>query len=154
MNPFRSGRMLQSLDELNRTLLVSGIVAMLLKMFFQQGTLPRTLLTALSFLALLCLLLRLFSKDPVRVQTQNHKFVAAVTAAKDFFRNTFGKKTAFGGAAGGREKTRKKRPTLQELRKYKYFVCPQCAQRLRVPRGKGRLRVTCTRCGNRFEIKS
>ena len=40
------------------------------------------------------------------------------------------------------------------MRQYKYLLCPQCTQRLRVPRGKGRIRVTCTNCGNVFETKS
>lgn len=41
-----------------------------------------------------------------------------------------------------------------ERRKYKYLTCPQCMQKLRVPRGKGNLRVTCTKCGYKFNAKS
>jgi len=51
-------------------------------------------------------------------------------------------------------KKARRNPTFEERRQYKYFHCNQCGQRLRVPRGKGRLRVTCTRCGNRFETRS
>ena len=47
-----------------------------------------------------------------------------------------------------------KNPTWAELKQYKYLICPQCAQRLRVPRGKGRIRVTCINCGNVFETRS
>lgn len=46
------------------------------------------------------------------------------------------------------------REYLNELKEYKYYACPQCAQRLRVPRGKGRIRITCIRCGNRFIKKT
>lgn len=41
-----------------------------------------------------------------------------------------------------------------ERKKFKYFTCPQCRQKLRVPRGKGNLRVTCTKCGCKFSAKS
>jgi len=30
-------------------------------------------------------------------------------------------------------------------------ACPQCRQQLRIPAGKGRIRVTCTACGAQFE---
>lgn len=41
-----------------------------------------------------------------------------------------------------------------ERRRFKYLTCPQCRQKLRVPRGKGKLRVTCTKCGYIFSAKS
>jgi hypothetical protein len=31
------------------------------------------------------------------------------------------------------------------------FCCPTCAQRLRVPSGRGRMRITCSACGSLFE---
>lgn len=34
---------------------------------------------------------------------------------------------------------------------YKYFKCPACGQELRAPKGRGRIRVTCSKCGNQFE---
>ena len=37
---------------------------------------------------------------------------------------------------------------------YKYFCCPSCHEQLRVPKGKGRIRITCPRCGQRFEKKT
>lgn len=35
-----------------------------------------------------------------------------------------------------------------------YFKCPSCGQQLRVPRGNGKIRVTCRSCGASFEKKS
>ena len=42
----------------------------------------------------------------------------------------------------------------QELRAYKHAKCPSCRQKVRVPRGKGKLRVTCPQCQEKFEVKS
>lgn len=39
-------------------------------------------------------------------------------------------------------------------REHRYFRCPNCGQQLRVPRGKGRIQVTCRACGITFEEKS
>lgn len=37
---------------------------------------------------------------------------------------------------------------------HRYFKCPNCGQHLRVPRGNGKIRVTCRACGTSFEKKS
>ena len=37
---------------------------------------------------------------------------------------------------------------------YKVFVCPRCGQKLRVPKGKGRIEITCKRCGDCFIKRS
>ena len=37
---------------------------------------------------------------------------------------------------------------------YKYFRCPRCKQRLRAPRGRGKIQVTCQKCGNVFVTKA
>ena len=39
-------------------------------------------------------------------------------------------------------------------RRHKYFKCPNCKSRLRVPRHRGKITVTCPRCKNKFDKKS
>ena len=46
------------------------------------------------------------------------------------------------------------RAAWAELRAYKHVRCSSCRQRVRVPRGKGRLRMTCPRCKTKFEVRS
>ena len=36
----------------------------------------------------------------------------------------------------------------------KYIECPTCGQTLAVPKGKGKIRVTCPKCGTKVETKS
>ena len=43
---------------------------------------------------------------------------------------------------------------VKNVRKYKYFRCPQCGARLRMPRGLGEKTVTCSRCGHSFRMKA
>ena len=33
---------------------------------------------------------------------------------------------------------------------YHYYRCPKCRQKLRVPRGRGRIQISCPRCGTQF----
>lgn len=37
---------------------------------------------------------------------------------------------------------------------YHYYRCPQCRQKLRVPRSRGRIQISCPRCGTQFIKKS
>jgi hypothetical protein len=37
---------------------------------------------------------------------------------------------------------------------YKIFKCPNCAQKLRVPRKKGKVVISCKKCGTEFKGKS
>lgn len=39
-------------------------------------------------------------------------------------------------------------------RQHKYFDCPKCRQQVRVPRGKGKIAITCPRCREKFIRKS
>ena len=41
------------------------------------------------------------------------------------------------------------------LRKtYRYFSCPRCKQQIRVPKGRGRISITCLKCGTQFIKKT
>ena len=37
---------------------------------------------------------------------------------------------------------------------YCYYYCPNCKQQVRVPAGKGKVRITCLRCEHKFETYS
>ena len=39
-------------------------------------------------------------------------------------------------------------------REHKYFDCPKCRQMVRVPRGKGKISITCPRCREKFVKKT
>ena len=144
------------LDELNRTMLITALVLSIIGMFFFEfGTWPRYVFSALAAALLILLVIRMTSRNQTKRNQENMRFLTIVTAVGDWFRRTFRKgTTANGSYQAPRAKKSGKKPSWDEMRQYKYLLCPQCAQRLRVPRGKGRIRVTCTNCGNVFETKS
>ncbi len=55
-------------------------------------------------------------------------------------------------------------PMLQKLRNtmarfadrklHKYYKCPNCHQRLRVPKGRGKINITCPHCHTQFVKKT
>ncbi|MEA5047214.1 MAG: zinc ribbon domain-containing protein [Eubacteriales bacterium] len=143
------------LDELNRTMLITALVLTIIDLFFFQfGTWPRYVLSAVSAALLILLVLRMTSRNQNARYQENMKFLSVVTAVRNWFRRTFQRSGAGYAPRAKKVRNAKKAPTWNEMKQYKYLICPQCTQRLRVPRGKGRIRVTCTHCGNVFEAKS
>lgn len=45
---------------------------------------------------------------------------------------------------GGLDTKRRQKST------HKFFKCPKCRQTVRVPRGKGKIKITCPKCGEVF----
>lgn len=39
-------------------------------------------------------------------------------------------------------------------RQHRYYECPRCRQTIRVPRGKGKIAITCPKCKERFVKKT
>ena len=39
-------------------------------------------------------------------------------------------------------------------REHRYFDCPRCRQQVRVPRGKGKIAITCPKCREKFIKKT
>lgn len=147
------GRML---DDLNRMMLITGLVLSILgSLVFSQMRVVRVICSGVAAILLILVVLRMFSKNAQKRNQENMKYLTVVTAIKTWLKTTFrGQKAGGDTVHARRAKKVHKNPTWNEIKQYKYFICPQCAQRLRVPRGKGRIRVTCTHCGNVFETKS
>ena len=148
-------QMRRGMDELSRTMLITALVLSIVGMVV-SGTVGwlRIVLSLLSGALLVLIVLRMFSKDFNKRNQENMKYLTYENAVKDWFRRTFRTKGASGTYHAPKAKRAGKNPTWSDLKQYKYLICPQCAQKLRVPRGKGRIRVTCTHCGNVFEARS
>ena len=41
-----------------------------------------------------------------------------------------------------------------DAKTHKHYKCPECRQEVRVPKGKGKILITCPRCGKKFEKKT
>ncbi|MDR2654937.1 MAG: hypothetical protein LBC56_02555 [Oscillospiraceae bacterium] len=39
---------------------------------------------------------------------------------------------------------------IKDSRNYRHIRCPNCGSKLRVPRGRGRIAISCRKCGGKF----
>ena len=124
---FMSGR--YGSDQLNLTMVIGALIVTTI------GSLSGVYFLTLAADALLLLaIFRMFSKDRYRRAHENQVYL---------------------------EKTQKVRRAATEWvnrvknsRKYHYYTCPKCRQRLRVPRGVGNITITCKNCGTKFDKKA
>ena len=77
---------------------------------------------------------RTFSRNISKRTEENYRFYSL----KDRFNNKF----------------RSLKEQWANRKLYHYYRCPQCRQKLRVPRGRGRIQISCPRCGTQFIKKS
>lgn len=142
------------LDELNKALLLFGGVCYLISFVLGRSTAGSTVFRLLFAVAAVLVLLRMFGRNEAARYRENAKFLATVTAVREYFRRPYkaaGQRPVQQAGEGIWNKWKQK---WRAYRTYRYLICPQCSQRLRVPRGKGRIRVTCTKCRNQFMAKS
>lgn len=96
---------------------------------------------------------RMFSRNIYKRQQENIRFMSLFDSIK-------GKKNSRGyyenrGSQnmGGNRKQRENR-RYKDKTVYCYYNCPSCMQQVRVPAGKGKVRIKCPKCGNVFETHS
>jgi len=88
----------------------------------------------LSYLLLVLAIFRMLSRSIERRRRENDWFIRYYWPVRTKFVRAFS--------------------NLRDRKTYKYFKCPSCNNTLRVPRGKGKLQVTCPKCGERFIKKT
>ncbi len=121
-------------DRLTRDMLILAIVLGVLAAVFSLTYFGAALIGGSVVLTALSLL-RCVSTRRERRQDELLGYEKVTGAVGGFFSKLF----------GGRKKN--------EDPNYSYFRCPDCRQRMRAPKGTGRIRVTCTHCGKQFERK-
>lgn len=115
-------------DRFNVFLLVCGLVCSLCGSLFFW---PMYLLADFCYIYML---FRTLSRNIPKRQRENQAFWRCWRPVENWFRLL---KTRFA-----------------ERKVYKYFKCPNCRQRLRAPRGRGKIEVTCQKCHGVFQTKT
>lgn len=151
MQDFMNGR--RGADELTTAL---GALSMVFALIGSIFSLP--VLGWIALIIVVLALVRAFSTNIAARERENNMFLDAVGKLP------FAKGAASQGASrqqspqGAPSEFDRKKRTAQKMwdnrKTTMYFKCKNCGQMLSVPRGKGRIRVTCPRCGTKVEKKS
>ncbi len=115
-------------DQFNLFLMVSYLVIYLLFFLTRVG-----IFYYLSLGLMIYTLYRMLSRDLARRREENRRFLRRADPVIRWFRL---------------------RRTIRRDKEHCYFKCPNCGQYLRVPRGKGRITVSCRSCHASFQEKT
>lgn len=121
------------MDQFGR-FLSSVLLALIIFNLLIPAALPSRILWALEWIVLIILYARMFSKNINKRYQENEAFLR-----RQFYVSEWWKKWKF---------------RYQESRKYHIYRCPNCKQKVRVPRGRGRISIHCPKCGTDFIKKS
>lgn len=126
---FMRGR--YGIDTLGRRIQILTIIFLVISLILRLSGLGAY--NTFNYLALIGILIytyRMMSKNRTRMALQNQKYLAL---EKNFLSSL-----------------QKIKRRLSFDKDYKYFSCPVCKTELRLPKGKGKLRVICPKCKNEF----
>ena len=125
---FMSGR--YGADQLSMAQVIAALVISILGSFFGARMVAMVLSDAL----LIWAFFRMLSKDRYRRAHENEVYLSKTEGVRRGITEWLNR--------------------VKNGKKYRYFTCPKCKQRLRVPRGVGKIELTCPKCGRKKVIKT
>ncbi len=115
-------------DQFNKFLLIIMMICLVLS--FIAGE----VFYLVGLILMLYVYYRMFSRNIYKRSTENQAYLRMQDKVAGFFRGktnmNFGNKT------------------------HHIYLCPTCKQKIRVPKGKGRIAIRCPKCGNEFIKKT
>lgn len=116
-------------DQLNRFLSTLCMILLIVSLFTKGG-----LLYYIAIILLILQLFRTFSRNIPKRYAENQKYLALTAKWRYAFA--------------------KKKNELRQLKTHHIYRCPGCRQKIRVPRGRGRIEIRCPKCYQTFIKKS
>lgn len=120
---FMMGR--YGVDAFSRFLMITWIVLWGIDLFINSGT-----LSLLSLVLLIYTYYRMFSRNIQKRYQENVKYL-----------NIKNKLLS---------KLRSEKSVMKQRKTHHIYRCPNCRQKIRIPKGKGRICITCPKCKTEF----
>lgn len=115
-------------DSFSKFLLILSVINIAVSFLFGR------LFCVIAILLLLYNYYRMFSKDYEKRYKENMKYKDILCRITAIFRNW--------------------KNILEQRKTHHIYKCPSCRQKIRIPRGKGRIIVTCPKCKTEFRKRS
>lgn len=132
-NKFMQGR--YGVDDLSRFTMGVALVLIILAMF--ANIFSRTVGSTLDILGVAAIVyayIRIFSRNIQQRYAENQKFLQMTSK----FRLRFNKE----------------KNLMKQRKTHHIYSCPGCGQKIRIPKGKGKIEIECPKCHTKFVKRS
>lgn len=123
---FMQGR--YGMDQFSKFLSVAAIISLVLSIFLGQ------IFWYIAVLLLIYSYYRMFSKNISRRYGENQKYLQKKSKVVAFFKG--------------------QRNVAEQRKTYHIYKCYNCKQKIRIPKGKGKIEITCPKCKTTFIKRS
>ena len=131
LNRFMQGR--YGVDNLARFTLGVALFVIVVGSFMRQNA-AGGVLDTVGFILIIYTYFRILSRNISARYAENQKYLTMT--------------------AGIRRKIASWKSQLAQRKMYHIYRCPGCKQKIRVPRGRGKIEIRCPKCNTRFVKKS
>ena len=128
---FMQGR--YGIDQFSKFLLILGVVVVLLSSFLSRNPVGLVFYLIGWALVIYCYF-RMFSRNTSKRYAENQASLAKTYKIRTFFSQ--------------------QKNIWKQRRVYHIYTCPNCRQKIRIPRGKGKIEIRCPKCSTTFIKKS
>ncbi|MBR5952126.1 MAG: zf-TFIIB domain-containing protein [Pseudobutyrivibrio sp.] len=132
MAQFFAGR--TGVDALGRFITFLSLIFMILTMITHSNIVYLIAVACLAYS-----IWRMFSKNYQKRYSENQWFLTKTAKIRYKF-----------NPRDIRNKIERAKYTASQRKMYAIFKCPNCKQKLRAPRGRGKIQVTCSKCRTQF----
>lgn len=129
---FMQGR--YGIDQLSKFLLITGLAVVLLSGVFRMKPAVSMLLYIFGWGVVIYCYFRIFSRNVQKRYAENQAYLMKTYKIRNWFQN--------------------QKNIWQQRKVYHIYTCPSCKQKIRIPKGKGKIEVRCPKCGTTFIKKS
>ncbi len=124
---FMQGR--YGMDQLSKFTTGASLFLLVLTLIF-----PNSILYLLAILLLVYSYFRMFSKNHTKRYKENQWFLKYYNPFHYLFKNEVS--------------------VMRQRKTHHIYNCPSCKQKIRIPKGKGKIQIRCPKCGMEFIKKS
>ncbi|UJF15445.1 hypothetical protein LZ578_10805 [Jeotgalibaca sp. MA1X17-3] len=123
-------------DAFSKFLMQTGIAFLILSVLFRVK-----FISWIGFAILLFFYIRTFSKDKQKFSRQNRTFLQYKQKMDTYFQSQT-------------RALKQIKWNRQQRKTHRFYKCPSCGQKVRVPKGRGKITITCPKCATKFTKKS